>query len=121
MATKKKARSGPAARSLKNKKRASSQPYVIARCTRAGVHAGYLVSENARWVTLRDARRLWYWNGAGSLSEIAVYGCNVKSHEACKFGARVARQRLQTDDVCELIDCQHAGHKMIEAQPEWRA
>lgn len=95
-------------------------PYVIARCTQAGVHAGELVSRDEQcYVVLRNARRIWYWNGAASLSELAVYGASKP--EDCRFGARVERQELRREDVCEIIHCQSAGREMLESQPEWRA
>lgn len=43
--------------------------YVIVRTYSAGVFAGNLVSRNGREVVLSDARRLWYWAGAASLSQ----------------------------------------------------
>jgi hypothetical protein len=87
--------------------------YVIVRGRDSGVHAGELVSVKNKTVVLRNARRIWYWSGAASLSELAVYG-------ASKFGARVDRQEI-LEDACELIHCHAAGRRMIERQPEWRA
>lgn len=110
-------------KTTKKKSAASTakQPYVIVRATRAGVHAGYLVSDKGAFLRLRSARRIWFWSGAASLSEIAVYGCNpVKSGE-CRFGARVEDQRIASGDVCEVIVCQPEGQAMIEGQKEWRA
>lgn len=42
--------------------------YVICRTYSAGVFAGYLESRNGQEVVMRNARRLWYWDGAASLS-----------------------------------------------------
>lgn len=93
---------------------------MIARCTQAGVHAGELVSRDENgYVVLRNARRIWFWSGAASLSELAVYG--AARPENCRFATRIERQELRSLDVCELIHCQPAGRQMIEAQPEWRA
>jgi len=98
-------------------KKAPKFPYVIVRCTRAGVHAGELVSRKGQEVELRNARRLWYWSGAASLSELAVYGS--KSPATCKFAALVKRHEVL--DACEIVYTQPAGEKMIREQPEWRA
>lgn len=95
--------------------------YVIARCTGAGVHAGIVVSTNEHHTVLRDARRIWYWSGAASLSEIAVYGLNPAKSASSKIAAKVSSIRLRDSDICELIVCQPAGRKSIEGQPEWRA
>ena len=95
--------------------------YEIARCSNAGVHAGYLVSTNDKHTVLRDARRIWYWTGAASLSEIAVYGLNPTKSGKSKIAAKVSQVRLRDQDICELTVCTEAGRKSIEGQPEWRA
>lgn len=92
-------------------------PYVIVRCTAAGVHAGELVARKGQEVELRNARRIWYWTGAASLSELAVYGS--KSIGNCKIAVRVPRQEVL--DACEIIHCQPAGAKQIAEAAEWRA
>lgn len=92
-------------------------PYVIIRATQAGVHAGELVSERGQRIELRNARRIWFWRGAASLSELAVYGANNPAE--CRFGAAVAKQVVL--DACEIIHCQPAGEKMIRECAEWRA
>jgi hypothetical protein len=97
------------------------RPFVIARCRMAGVHAGYLGAEKGGRLTRHDSRRIWYWEGAASLSEIAVYGCNPAKSANCKFSAKIATLTVLSTDVFELIYCQPAGQRMIESQPEWRA
>jgi hypothetical protein len=93
--------------------------YVIVRCRDAGVHAGEFVSHPTdRTVVLRNSRRLWHWEGAASLSEIAVYG--AKDVAACKFGV-VIPNNTSLLDACEIIVCQNAGMGMIVKCPEWRA
>ena len=56
--------------------------YVIVRSKSAGVFAG-VCSERGTEVNIRHARRLWYWSGAASLSELSQHG--VKKPDACKF------------------------------------
>lgn len=103
------------------KKQKSKLPYVIIRGKNAGVHAGELVSYSAKdgIVVLRNARRIWYWDGAASLSELAVYG--ARHSDKCKFGVEVKRQEIVGNDACEIIYCQPGGEAMIRNQPEWRA
>ena len=62
--------------------------YIIARTYSAGVFAGTLVSRKGQEVTLKQARRLWYWEGAASLSQLAMEG--VKKPENCKFPCEVS-------------------------------
>lgn len=51
--------------------------FVLIRTYSAGVHFGTLIEKNGKEVTLKDARRLWSWTGALSLSEIAMKGVNL--------------------------------------------
>jgi hypothetical protein len=45
--------------------------YVIVRGDRSGVFAGVLAKHEGQFVELTDCRRLWYWDGAASISQIA--------------------------------------------------
>jgi hypothetical protein len=110
-----------ATRKKKTVKRAPKQEYVIARCRDAGVHAGYLVSTNKSHTVLRDARRIWYWTGAASLSEIAVYGLNPAKSSASKIAAPVKSVRLRDSDICELTVCTDEGRASVEGAATWRA
>src|SRR5579872_6046415 len=66
------------------------EKYVICRTYAMGVFAGILDSESTETVKiLRCARRIWYWAGAASLSQLATEG--TSKPEACKFPAEVAR------------------------------
>lgn len=52
---------------------------VLIRTYSAGVHFGTLIERNGQEVHLSSARRLWSWQGALSLSEIAANGCDIKN------------------------------------------
>lgn len=95
--------------------------YVIARCRDAGVHAGYVVSTDEHHTVLRDARRIWGWTGAASLSEIARYGLNPAKSSGSKVATRVDLVRLRDSDVCELLVCSDEGRTSVEGMPVWRA
>jgi hypothetical protein len=93
--------------------------YVIVRCRDAGVHAGEFVSHPAdRIVVLKNSRRIYYWSGAASLSELAVYG--AKNVSECRFGV-LDQENHPLLDACEIIVCQEAAKGMIVKCPEWRA
>lgn len=111
MATKKKATKKPAKR----------REYVIVRCTQAGVHAGYLEKQTREHVILSYSRRIWYWNGAATLSEIAVYGLNPAKAASSKIAAKVRRVQLRQSDVCEVLACEAEGQASIEGVATWRA
>lgn len=52
---------------------------VLIRTYSAGVHFGTLESREGQEVHLKNARRLWSWSGALSLSEIAMKGVDIKN------------------------------------------
>lgn len=53
--------------------------FVLIRTHSAGVHFGTLVERNGQEVHLKNARRLWSWSGALSLSEVAAKGIDLKN------------------------------------------
>lgn len=53
--------------------------FVLIRTQTAGVHFGTLVDRDGQEVHLSNARRLWSWTGALSLSEIAMKGIDVQN------------------------------------------
>jgi hypothetical protein len=97
--------------------RKKKMPYVIARTYSAGVFAGYLVSRRGREIELADARRLWYWSGAASLSEMAVRG--PRNPAQCKFP--VAVPRVVLTELIELLDVSPVAQDAIKAVPIWTA
>ena len=89
---------------------------VIIRADRAGVFFGTLKEKNGSEVTLTNVRRLWYWEGAASLSQIAVEG--VKRPNGCKFTVTVPEMIVL--GVIEVIPCTKAAIKSIEGVYEWK-
>ena len=52
---------------------------VVVRTFSAGVHIGELTAKAGKEVALKDAHRLWYWNGAFTLNQVAAEGVKVGS------------------------------------------
>lgn len=50
---------------------------VLVRTNQAGVHFGTMEERNGQEIRLSSARRLWSWNGALSLSEVASKGVDI--------------------------------------------
>jgi len=92
------------------------EKYVIVRTYSAGVFAGYLVSRKGQEVVMREARRLWYWKGACSLSQLAVDG--VKYPSECKFPTPV--NRIELLQAVEILDVTETAKKSIASVPEWK-
>lgn len=92
-------------------------PYVIIRSDRAGVFAGYLAKRDGAEVTLRNVRRLWYWDGAASLSQLAIDG--VSKPNNCKFSVSVPEQVILT--TIEIIPASEKARKSVQGVAEWKA
>lgn len=91
--------------------------YVIIRASSAGVFAGYLKSRDGSEVVLVNARRLWYWAGAASLSELANNG--TKKPNDCKFPA--SNPKITVLGVIEVIPATEIARKSIEGVKTWTA
>lgn len=92
-------------------------PYVICRTYSAGVFAGYLKRREGQEVELIDARRLWYWEGAASLSQLAVEGVLIPNK--CKFPCAVPSVELM--QAIEIIPCTEAARKSIVGVKVWKS
>jgi hypothetical protein len=88
---------------------------VIVRTYSAGVFAGELVSRDGQEVVLRDARRIWYWAGAATLSELAVRGTSKPAE--CKFPCAVPRIELL--QAIEIIDMTPTAVESLRQVPIW--
>ena len=89
---------------------------VIIRGDRSGVEFGTLVAQNGREVTLHNARRLWYWDGAPSLSQLAKARPAIPGE--CKF--TVTDDSITILDAIEIIPCTDKAIKSIEEVGEWK-
>ena len=90
----------------------------IIRTNRAGVFFATLSEFDAtnRIATLTNCRRIWYWSGAASLSQLAEEG--VKNPTSCKFTMVVPQ--MQVMEVIEIIPCTDAAINNIENVHVWK-
>ena len=93
---------------------------VIIRSYGAGVFYGILneveQAEDKYCVELLSCRRLWYWSGAASLSQLAAEG--VKNPDDCKFTVTV--DSIVISSVIEIIPTTEEAQKNIEGVPVWK-
>lgn len=99
-----------------NKEKEMSKPYVITRSAIAGVIAGVMEERVGQEVQLSQARKIWYWEGAATLAQLAEEG--VKTPGGCKFPQVVSR--IDVLDVSEILYCSAEGRASIEAVPVWK-
>lgn len=91
--------------------------YVIVRAREAGVFAGYLEDRDDDEVTLLNVRRLWYWSGAASCSELATNG--TKKPTECKFTA--PNSKIIIKNWIEILPATETARKIIEGVKVWQA
>lgn len=89
---------------------------VVVRTYSAGVFAGELVSKDGKEVVLKNARRLWYWRGAASLSQLSMEG--VKDPAGCRFPCAVDSVTLT--EAIEIIPMRPEAVKSIAEVPVWQ-
>lgn len=98
-------------------KKGKAGKYVIVRTYSAGVFAGNLVDRKGQEVVLTNARRLWYWKGAASLSQLAVDGTSDPAN--CKFPMEVSKIELL--NAIEILDVTSQAEKSIKSVAVWKA
>ena len=99
--------------------RVEGLPYVIIRTRDAGVHAGFLKKKESSLagieVELVNARRIWYWEGAFTLSTLATEG--TSKPESCKFPCEVDTIELV---AIEIIPCTEKAMQSIRGVKVWQ-
>lgn len=86
--------------------------YVIVRTYSAGVHFGRLISRNGREVKLSESRRVHYWTGALSCSELATRGPGQ--------GSKICDPvDIELTEAIEIIQCAPEAAQAIVAYPRW--
>ena len=89
---------------------------VIIRTYSAGVHYGILHDRCGIEVELTSAIRLWSWDGACSLSQLASEG--TKNASNCKFSVKV--EKILLTEAVEVIPCTQVACDSIEGVTPWK-
>lgn len=95
----------------------NTDDYVIVRTYSAGVFAGVIIDKEGKEVQLKNARRLWYWEGAASLSQLAMEG--TSKPDECKFPCEV--DTITLTEAVEIIPCTKKAVKSIKGVAVWKA
>jgi hypothetical protein len=88
---------------------------VLVRTYSAGVHFGELFARDGKEVTLKNARRVYYWDGAATLSQLAMDG--TVSPGNCKFPCVV--QEITLTEAIEIIPMTQKAVKSLNGVPVW--
>lgn len=89
--------------------------YYLVRTYSAGVFAGFIEKKEGNEVEMTNARRIWYWSGAASLSQLAMEG--TKDPKNCKFPIAVNKVILL--NVIEILEVTDEAKISIEGVPIW--
>lgn len=93
-----------------------TQKYIV-RGRDSGVYYGEIETRTQQEVTMKNARCLWYWEGAASLLQLAKDG--VARPNACKFTVYLDTLTI-LDAVC-ILPCSKEAIYSIESVREWSA
>ena len=91
--------------------------YSVVRTYSAGVHIGYVAqfgTKQPQYAKLLNSRRLYYWNGACSLSQVAMDGVDESSKVAMEI------PELELTDVIEVIPCSTKAAEFFQKVKAWK-
>ena len=98
------------------KKDTKGLEYCIVRTFSAGVFAGwYDRKTKGQEGTIFNVRRIWYWAGAMSLSQLSVDGTNEPKE--CKF--TVINSEIDLKEIIEILPCTEKAKTSIENVKIW--
>lgn len=91
---------------------------VLVRTHSAGVFYGNLdLDDTDRSGRIFDARRIWYWDGAATLSQLANDG--TSKPENCKFPAPVPW--IDVSGIIEILPVTDQAAASIDSVKPWKA
>ena len=95
-----------------------NENYVIVRSDKAGVFFGKLANKEKDEITLLDCRKLYYWNGACAVEQIAVDGISEKYKSECKFTVFVPEMTIL--NCIQVIPCSKKATDCIKNISVWK-
>ena len=90
--------------------------YYIIRGDRSGVFFGQIAGRNGQEVELRNVRKLWYWDGACAVEQLAVDG--VTNPSDCKF--TVVVPEMVVTDATQILLCSDKAAKILGEVKVWK-
>lgn len=90
--------------------------YYIIRGDRSGVFFGQIASRNGQEVELRNARKLWYWDGACAVEQLAVDGIVGRGDN--RF--TVVVPEMVITDAIQILPCSDKAAKILGEVKVWK-
>ena len=88
----------------------------LVRCDRSGVFFGTLVEVEGQRAKIKNARKIYYWDGANCLEQLSKEG--TKKPNNCKFTVIV--EEIEVFDLIQLLYCTEIAISNIEGVREWK-
>lgn len=92
------------------------EKYYIVRGEASGVFAGNIAERNGKEVRMKNVRKLWFWEGACAVEQIAVDG--VARPEHCSFTVTVPEMVIT--DAIQIIPATEKAEKSIKGVKDWK-
>lgn len=90
--------------------------YYIVRTNRAGVFFGKIADRSADEITMTDVRKIWYWDGACAVEQLALDG--TKKPYDCKFTVVVPEMIIA--EPIQIIPCTEKATKSLSGVAVWQ-
>ncbi len=94
----------------------NKEQYYIVRCDSAGVFFGKIQSRDGGEVVMSDVRKLWYWEGACAVEQLAVDG--TQTPDECQFTVTVPE--MTVIGAIQIIPCTDKAAKSLRGVKEWK-
>ena len=98
---------------IENAKETNESAYSIIRCDRSGVFFGQVESLEGQTAKIKDARQIWYWEGAASVMQIAKDGIGSGSKVTVSADITVT-------DAIQVIHCSKKAVACLRGFKEWK-
>ena len=92
------------------------EQYYIVRTDRAGVFFGKIKERTHDEVTMTDVRKLWYWDGACAVEQLAIDG--TANARGCKFTVIIPEMIIA--NPIQIIACTEKAVKSLSGVAEWK-
>lgn len=90
--------------------------FYIVRTNRAGVFFGKIKESNKDEVIMNEVRKLWHWDGACAVEQIALEG--VKRPDNCKFTVVVPEMTVM--EPVQIIPCTNEATEILSKVSVWK-
>ena len=92
-----------------------NQNYIV-RTDRAGVFFGKIKEANKDEVVMSDVRKLWYWDGACAVEQLALEGTTKPRN--CKFTVVIPEMAIASP--IQIIPCTDKAVESINGVAVWK-